>query len=99
MAFMICVAAMGSLIPFKLSGLVQAVMLGLTGLGSAGGGVSVWKMGRRASRNNARFQPDAVHFYYGAAGTDIIRWSDITQVTSLGGDFRTGWQTASVACF
>ncbi len=85
LSLMICLAAFGSLVPFKFSGLAQAVMLGGTGLASFWGGVSVWKMGRRASLNTARFLPDGVHFYYGARETDLIRWSDIKYVGSQGG--------------
>jgi hypothetical protein len=85
LALMICLAALGSLIPFKFSALGQTFMLGLTGLGTIWGGVGVWKMGRRASMNTARFLPDGVHFYFGAAETDNVRWTDITQVTNQSG--------------
>lgn len=85
MGLAVCLAGIGSLMPFSFGNLGQAFMFALLGLGVAVGAVKVWRMGRTAARNNASFQPDGLHFFMGAEETDKIAWPDITRVTHGGG--------------
>lgn len=83
---LICLGAIGSLMPFRFGNLGQAFMLAVLGIGLIPSGLGVWKMGVRASRNKAVLQADGVHFFYGPKETDHIDWQDITRVTHKGGE-------------
>lgn len=86
MGLLVCLAGIGSLMPFRFGNLGQAFMLALLGLGVVAGALKVWRMGRTAARNNASFQPDGLHFFIGAKETEKIAWPDITRVTYQGGN-------------
>src|SRR5665213_1329497 len=77
LALMICLGAIGALIPFSAGKLGQALMLGIMGIGTVFGGISIWNLGRRAALNRAELRADGVHFFYGPVETERIAWSDI----------------------
>lgn len=85
LALLLGLSSIGMLIPFRFSALGQAFMLALIGLLIAAGAVSVWRLGRRASAKEARFEQDAICFYDGASVTDKIAWADIRSVGQGGG--------------
>ena len=85
LAALLGMATLAMLIPFHASGLSQAFMLAMTCFGTAAGARQVWRMGREAARNTARFEKDGVHFYYGAKESGRIGWPEIVEVTHGGG--------------
>jgi hypothetical protein len=90
-ALMMCVAlllglaGLGMLMPFRFSALGQAFTFAAIGLITAWGAFSVWRMGRKASAKEARFEQDAICFCDGPSVTDKIAWDVIRAVSHRGG--------------